>query len=193
MASRVPAWANLPNLLTLLRLLLVPVVVHYIVDGRYLLAGWLFGAAGITDILDGAAARLMDVKTPAGAYFDPIADKCLLSGAYLALAWAHFVPWWLVAVIFGRDVYILLGVGLFMLFTTARRFPPSIWGKVSTFVQICTAVLAMARVIFGTRVLVAISSAMLWPCVGFTVWSGLDYTSKAIRVYRYIDAVRARE
>jgi cardiolipin synthase len=179
-----PAWVNLPNLLTLLRLLLVPVVVVFIVEGRYLLAGWLFGAAAFTDILDGAAARWMGVSTPVGAYLDPIADKCLLSGVYLALAWAHLVPWWLVGIIFGRDIYILLGAGVFLLFTPARSFPPSIWGKVSTFVQICTAVLWMARVIFGTRVLAELSSAMLWPCVGFTVWSGLDYTMKGIRIFR---------
>jgi cardiolipin synthase len=179
-----PAWVNLPNLLTLLRLLLVPLVVLFIVEGRYLLAGWLFGAAAFTDILDGAAARWMGVSTQVGAYLDPIADKCLLSGAYLALAWAHLVPWWLVAIIFGRDIYILVGVGVFLLFTPARRFPPSIWGKVSTFVQICTAVIWMADVIFGTRVLAELSSAMLWPCVGFTVWSGLDYTLKSIQVFR---------
>jgi len=184
MASRRPAWVNLPNLLTLLRLLMVPVVVYYIVDGRYWLAGWLFGAAAFTDILDGAAARGMGASSPVGAYFDPIADKCLLSGAYLALAWVHIVPWWLVAIIFGRDIYILAGVGVFMLFTKIRRFPPSIWGKVSTFVQICTAVLALAYVIFRTRVLAEISSAMLWPCVGFTVWSGLDYTWKGVHAYR---------
>jgi cardiolipin synthase len=182
--SRLPAWANVPNLLTLLRLLLVPVVVYYIVDGRYLLAGWLFGAAAFTDVLDGAAARAMGVRTQEGAYLDPIADKCLLSGVYLALAWAHIVPWWLVAVIFGRDIYILVGVGAFMLFTPVRRFPPSIWGKGSTFVQICTAVLCMARVIFQTRVLAEVSSAMLWPCVGFTIWSGFDYTWKGIHAYR---------
>ncbi len=184
MASPKPAWVNLPNLLTLLRLLMVPVVVYFIIDGRYLLAGWLFGGAAFTDILDGAAARAMGVSTQAGAYLDPIADKCLLSGVYLALAWANIVPRWLVVIIFGRDLYILAGVGLFMLFTSIRRFPPSIWGKVSTFVQICTAVLFMARVIFETRVLAEISSAILWPCVGFTVWSGLDYTWKGILAYR---------
>jgi cardiolipin synthase (CMP-forming) len=184
MATRTPAWLNLPNLLTLLRLLMVPVVVYFIVDGRYLLAGWLFGAAALTDILDGAAARAMGVSTQAGAYLDPIADKCLLSGVYLALAWAHLVPRWLVAIIFGRDIYILAGVGIFMLYTPLRRFPPSVWGKVSTFVQICTAVIWMARVIFGVPVLAELSSAMLWPCVGFTVWSGLDYTWKGIHAYR---------
>jgi cardiolipin synthase len=179
-----PAWVNLPNLLTLLRLFLVPVVVYEVVEGRNLLAGWLFGAAAFTDILDGAAARGMKMTTQAGAYLDPIADKCLLSGVYLALAWAHLAPWWLVGIIFGRDIYILIGAGLFMLFTPMRRFPPSIWGKVSTFVQICTAVIWMARVIYGTRVLAELSSAMLWPCVGFTVWSGLDYTWNGIRFYR---------
>ena len=184
MVLRMPAWANLPNLLTLVRLLMVPVVVHYIVDGRYLLGGWLFGAAAFTDILDGLAARGLGGSTQVGAYLDPIADKCLLSGVYLALAWAHVLPWWLVAIIFGRDIYILAGVALFMFFTSIRRFPPSIWGKVSTFVQISTAVFWMARVIYGTRVLAEISSAMLWPCVGFTVWSGLDYTWKGIVAYR---------
>jgi cardiolipin synthase len=179
-----PAWVNLPNLLTLLRLLLVPVVIHCIVDGRYLLAGWLFGAAAFTDILDGVAARRLHLGTAAGAYLDPIADKCLLSGAFLALAWARLTPRWLVALVLGRDVYILAAVGVFMLFTPLRRFPPSVWGKVSTFVQICTVILVMAHVIFGTRLLAELSSAILWPCVGFTVWSGFDYTWRGILAIR---------
>jgi cardiolipin synthase len=179
-----PAWVNLPNLLTLSRVFLVPVVVYFIVVGRYTLAASLFGVAACTDILDGAAARGMRVTTQVGAYLDPIADKCLLSGVYLALAWAHLVPWWLVAIIFGRDIYILAAAAIVMLLTPIRGFPPSIWGKVSTFVQICTAVLWMARTIFATRVLDEISSAMLWPCVAFTVWSGLDYTWKGILAYR---------
>ena len=179
-----PVWVNLPNLLTLLRLLLVPVVVYEIAAGRYLLAGWLFGAAAFTDILDGAAARGMRVTSQVGAYLDPIADKCLLCGVYLALAWARLLPWWLVAIVFGRDIYLLAAVGVFMLLPPVRRFPPSVWGKVSTLVQILTAVVWMARTIFGTRVLAELSSAMLWPCVGFTVWSGLDYTWRGIHVYR---------
>jgi cardiolipin synthase len=179
-----PAWVNLPNLLTLLRLLLVPVVVYFIVVGRYTLAASLFGVAAFTDILDGLAARGLQVTTQVGAYLDPIADKCLLSGVYLALAWAHLVPWWLVAIIFGRDIYILAGVGIVMLFTPLRKFPPSVWGKVSTFVQIWTVVVWMAKTIFRTSVLVELSTAILWPCVAFTVWSGLDYTWKGIQAYR---------
>jgi cardiolipin synthase len=179
-----PDWLNLPNLLTLLRLFLVPVVVFYIVAGHYTLAASLFGVAAFTDILDGAAARGLGLTSQAGAYLDPIADKCLLSGVYLALAWARLVPRWLVVLIFGRDIYILAGVALVMLFTPMRKFPPSVWGKVSTFVQIWTVVLWMARRIFAIPVLDELSDAILWPCAVFTVWSGLDYTWKGIRAYR---------
>jgi cardiolipin synthase len=179
-----PAWLNLANLLTLLRLLLVPFVVYCILTGHRTLGASLFGVAAFTDVLDGAAARALGLATQAGAYLDPIADKCLLSGVFLALAGARLVPWWLVAVIFGRDIYILAAVALVMLFTPIRRFPPSVWGKVSTFVQIATAVLWMASGIFGGRVLAALSAAILWPCAAFTVWSGLDYTWKGIQAYR---------
>ena len=179
-----PKWANLPNLLTLLRLAMVPWVVYEILEGHYLLAGWLFGGAAFTDILDGLAARGLGEATETGAYLDPIADKCLLSGVFLALAWVRLVPRWLVALIFGRDLYILAAVAVLMRFTRLRRFPPSVWGKVSTFVQIATAIAWFSRAIFGARVLDEISSAMLWPCVAFTVWSGLDYTWKGIHVFR---------
>ena len=179
-----PDWVNLANLLTLLRLLLVPVVVKLIVEGHYQAAGWVFGGAAFTDILDGLAARGLKLKTSTGAYFDPIADKILLSSVFLALAWARLLPWWIVAVILGRDLYILGGSILFLLFTPERKFPPTVWGKISTFVQICTVVLWMARLAFGTSVLVEISSAILWPCVGFTIWSGLHYTWVGIDLYR---------
>ena len=189
-----PNWVNLANLFTLLRLLMSPLVVYFIMEGRYLLAGWLFGAAAFTDILDGLAARGLKLKTDVGAYFDPIADKTLLSSVFLALAWAHLVPRWVVWIIFGRDLYILLGSVLFLLFTDVRKFPPTVWGKMSTFVQICTAVFWMARLSFGTPALVEISSAILWPCVGFTLWSGLHYTWIGIHLSRgHIDGVSAGE
>jgi cardiolipin synthase len=179
-----PAWVNLPNLLTLVRLCMVPLVIYFIQAGRYTLGGWLFGAAAFTDILDGAAARVLGLRTETGAYLDPIADKCLLSGVYLALAMAHLAPWWLVAIIFGRDICILAGAAIIMRLTPIRRFPPSVWGKVSTFVQVATAVVWMARSIFGGRVLELLSLAILWPCAAFTVWSGIDYTRKGISAYR---------
>jgi cardiolipin synthase len=179
-----PRWLNLPNFFTLLRVILTPFVIREILEGRHLRALELFAIAAFTDILDGAAARRFGVVTSTGAYFDPIADKCLLSGVFLALAAARIVPRWLVGMIFGRDLLILGGAGAVLLYTTVRRFPPSGWGKASTFVQILTAVAWMARDAFEIGVLNAFAALMLWPCVGFTVWSGLDYVRRGIRIAR---------
>jgi cardiolipin synthase len=179
-----PTWINLPNLLTLVRLALLPFILHAILTGRHTLALILFAIAAATDLLDGWAARLFGQSSPSGAYFDPIADKCLLSGVYVAMAAAGTVPWWLVALILGRDFYILLGVGVILLFTPIRKFPPSVWGKVSTFVQIATAVVWMARNMLELPILDSVSWAMLWPCAVFTVWSGIHYTLRGIQTVR---------
>ena len=170
-----PSSVNAANLLTLLRLALVPFVILAILDGRHTLALALFAGAAFTDVLDGAVARRFSLVTRAGAWLDPVADKCLLSGVFLALAAAGTVPWWLVGIIFGRDFYILAGAATVMLLTPVREFPPSIWGKVSTFVQIVTVVVWMA----GN------SSAMLWPCAAFTIWSGIHYTWRTLQVWRH--------
>jgi cardiolipin synthase len=121
-----PAWLNLPNLFTLSRLALTPFVIGAILDGQHTVALALFAAAGFTDFLDGAAARKLKMSTQTGAYLDPIADKCLLSGVFLALSVAKIVPKWVVAIIFARDLLILAGVGIVLLFTSVRRFPPTL-------------------------------------------------------------------
>ncbi len=175
---------NLPNLFTLLRVILVPFVIQAILAGSHILALSLFALAAFTDVLDGATARQFGLTTQAGAYLDPIADKCLLSGVYLALAAGGMLPWWLVAVIFGRDLYILLAVAALLLLTPVRQFPPSIWGKVSTFVQILTAVLWLSRNVLKFRVLDSLSWGMLWPCAAFTIWSGVHYTWRGLRIAR---------
>ena len=179
-----PGWFNLPNSFTLLRVVLTPLIIKYIVEGRHMLALELFALAAFTDYLDGATARRLGVTSQTGAYFDPVADKLLLSGVFLALAAARIVPWWLVAIIFGRDLLILGGVAIVLLFTSVRGFPPSVWGKASTFVQILTAVTWMGRNAFEIRVLDALATLMLLPCVGFTVWSGLDYVRRGIQISR---------
>jgi cardiolipin synthase len=179
-----PAWVNLPNLLTLSRLVLTPFVIAAILGGRHVVALALFALAGFTDFLDGAAARRWKVATQVGAYLDPIADKALLSGVYLALAVAGIVPGWVVGVIFARDLLILAGTGMVLLLTTMRRFPPSIWGKWSTFIQILTAVAWMARNALPHPKLDALAWILLAPCLGLTIYSGLDYAWRGIRISR---------
>jgi len=179
-----PRWFNLANFFTLLRLVLVPFVIGAILDGQSLRAMELFALAAATDVLDGEAARRLRLATSTGAYFDPIADKCLLSGVFLALAAVRSVPWWFVVVVFGRDLYILTAVGIMMAFTRVRKFPPSTWGKISTFVQIAAAVTWMAKDMLGYLWLIPLAGAVLWAAAVLTVWSGVHYTWRGIQVLK---------
>jgi cardiolipin synthase len=179
-----PHWFTLPNLLTLSRLVLTPFIAGDILNGRPGRALTLFLLAAVTDAIDGWLARISGSGTQFGAYLDPIADKVLMSGIFLALGAAGFVPWWFVAIVFGRDLYLLLAVAAMMSLTKVRKFPPSVWGKLSTFVQIATAVTWMTRNLGQVQVLDALASAMLWVCAVFTIFSGLHYTARAVRILR---------
>ena len=94
------------------------------------------------------------------------------------------MPWWFVAVVFGRDLYILLAVAAIWLMSPVREFPPSLWGKISTFVQILTAVIWMARDVIELPALNSLSAVMLWLCMVFTLWSGIHYTWRGVQLAR---------
>lgn len=175
---------NLPNLFTFLRIVLAPFVIQSILAGQHIRALLLLVAAALTDVFDGALARGLGSTTNTGAYLDPVADKILLSGVYLAMAAARIVPWWFVALIFGRDLFILAGAGVSFLFLGRRKFPPSVWGKLCTFFQAGTAVVWMARNAAPSPTLNQLAGALLWPTAAATVWSGLHYAWRALREAR---------
>jgi cardiolipin synthase len=179
-----PRWLTLANLITLSRLVMTPFIIADVLHGQHTRALVLFFVAAWTDAFDGWVARLSRGATQSGAYLDPVADKCLMSGIFLALGAAGFVPWWFVAVVLGRDLYILLAVLAALALTKVRKFPPSRWGKLSTFVQIATAVTWLTRNLYPGGVLDWLASAMLWVCTAFTVWSGAHYTWRGIRTLR---------
>jgi cardiolipin synthase len=179
-----PVWVTIPNVLTLLRLALVPFVIAAVLAGRHTRALELFLLAGFTDLIDGAVARHFRSSTQAGAYLDPIADKCLLSGTFFALAAARIVPWWFVLLVFGRDLYILAGVAILMLKTRNRNFPPSRWGKFSTFFQIAAAVAWMVRNAVPGPLLDAAATTLLWASAAFTLASGIHYTWRGAQLLR---------
>jgi cardiolipin synthase len=168
-------WLTLPNLFTLARLVLAPIIVSDIVRHKSFDALAWFAVAAATDAIDGYLARHFGAETPGGAFFDPIADKVLLAGVYLALAAAGSVPWWLVVVIFGRDLLILGASAMALAATKLRAFPPSVWGKTSTFFQILTAVSFLSRDALGWPVLRGAAAVVIWPTLALTVWSGVDY------------------
>jgi len=156
--------------------MLAPFVAADILEGYYGRAIALAFFAGLTDVFDGLLARKMGESTATGAYLDPIADKILLSAIYVALGVAHAIPWWMVGVVFGRDVLILGMAAYGILFTSVRKFPPSVWGKLSTFFQISAALMVMcARAGFPAPVTLAV-----WLMVAATVWSGVHYAWRGI-------------
>jgi cardiolipin synthase (CMP-forming) len=171
---------NLPNLFTLARLVLAPFIASDILRGHYSRAIILLFAAGFTDVIDGFLARRLKASTPAGAYFDPIADKILLSVIYVSLGLAAAMPWWMVAVVFGRDILILAMAAYGLLFTSLRKFPPSVWGKISTFFQIAAALLVM-----GDRagIPAPVTLALCLMLVG-TIVSGLHYMWRGLVMLR---------
>lgn len=171
---------NLPNLFTLARLILAPFVASDILHGRYGRAIILLFAAGFTDVIDGFLARSLQKSTPAGAYFDPIADKILLSVIYVSLGVAGAIPWWMVAVVFGRDVLILAMAGYGLLLTAIRKFPPSMWGKISTFFQIGAALVVMVE---RAGIPAPVTLALSLMIVG-TVVSGLHYAWRGVVMLR---------
>ncbi len=179
-----PRQINVANGLTLLRLLLAPPIVAAMWTGRHGLALALFALAAATDLFDGAAARRFGLETPLGAYLDPIADKCLLGAMFLAMAGARMVPWWFVAIVLGRDVYLLLAAAILLRFSSRRRFPPSVWGKASTFVQIVAAITALAAGMWGHGNPWIPAAALLRISAAFTIWSGVEYTWRGIAIAR---------
>jgi cardiolipin synthase (CMP-forming) len=177
------SWLNPATMVTLLRVGLTPLVAQAIAGERHLLALLLFFVAALTDALDGALARRFTCITTLGAYLDPIADKLLLSTVYICLAFIQSVPWWFVAVVFGRDLLILAGAGAALCFTQGRKFPPSVWGKFSTFMQILTAVVWMARNVLQSKMVEGMAGGLLWATAVATVWSGLHYGWRAVRLW----------
>src|SRR5439155_683912 len=135
---------TVPNLLTLLRIVAIPIFLIFLEDLRYREALGIFVAAGLTDGLDGAIARLTRTKTTFGAYLDPAADKLLLVSAFIALGFMHEVPRWLVVLVISRDVIIVLG--FFLLFLVTREtmeVQPSVGGKLSTFLQLASVAIVL--------------------------------------------------
>jgi len=179
-----PGSINAANCLTALRLLLTPPIVAAMWTGRHGLALALFMLAAATDVLDGAAARRFQQTTALGAYLDPIADKFLLDAMFLAMGGAGMVPWWFVAIVVGRDLYLLLAAAILVRCTRRRSFPPSVWGKASTFVQIITAIASLAAGMLGHSNLWIPAAALVWISAVLTIGSGAEYTWRGIEIAR---------
>ena len=142
--------------------------------------------AGVTDGIDGYLARHFAWTSRLGAYLDPIADKLLLVSLYIVLGMRGVVPLWLMWLVLGRDVVILGMIAFAFVFTSIRSFPPSVWGKISTIIQMGAAVallggrafeLGLERTWFQTFA--------VWTTAAVTIWSGVHYTWLGLKRLRH--------
>jgi cardiolipin synthase (CMP-forming) len=155
-------------------------LIWLIATDRVHAAFWLLVVAGMSDLLDGYIAKNFNARTELGAYLDPIADKTLLDGIYVALALAGWLPSWLAMLVVGRDVLIVLGVVLIQRRNPVFRAKPLLIGKVNTFAQLslaaCTLAHAGGVIDLGMLVAVLIVAVSLT-----TVLSGAGYAGQALR------------
>ena len=172
---------NLPNLITLARLLSVPLAIWLILGQRYGVAFWVLVGAGVSDALDGYIAKRWNQRTRLGAILDPAADKALLTGVYFTLAVAGHLPAWLVFLVILRDFLIVLGFIVIRSTAARTRLDPLYISKINTLVQIALVGFVLARL--GLGVDAGIETALLIAAAAVTtVWSGLSYLARCARL-----------
>jgi cardiolipin synthase (CMP-forming) len=150
-----------PNLLTLMRLFIIPFLVIEILDGHYRMSFALFILAGISDALDGLLARWLSQKTTLGQYLDPIADKLLLSTLFVVLTHVGMIPQYVTVLVFSRDVGILLISTLLYVTGALRDFRPSLLGKLNTLVQIVSLIVVLCQKIFVSAQLATLRDVLV--------------------------------
>lgn len=173
-------FAQTPNLLTLLRILMVPVIVVLLNDHEYAYALLIFTLAGITDGLDGWVAKTFNLQSAMGAMLDPIADKLLLVSTYTMLAVLGDIPFWLLVLVVFRDFIIVGGYWLLVAMDKKLEVQPSLISKLNTFFQIFLVLLVLIDRA-GWLMLDDAIYGVLLVVVTTTVLSGMGYVRAGIR------------
>jgi len=193
-----PAWSqggarsrgaslSIPNLITLGRILLVPVLVWAIASGEMRIAFVLFLAAGVSDAVDGFLAKRFGMATALGAYLDPLADKAMLVSIYVALAVIGAIPLWLVILVVSRDIMIVSAVILSWLVDRPVPLKPLRVSKLNTVAQIVLALLVIAALGFDFDAQLAIVGLMALVAV-LTLLSVAFYVAEWVRHMNAVDS-----
>lgn len=185
---------TIPNILTFLRMALIPVFAILLVYNR---EGWalvVFTIAGVSDGIDGFLARRFGQESELGTIIDPIADKLLMTTAFIMLTLSSVVgtprhlpvPFWVTATVIGRDVLIVTVAAAITMVTGFRGFKPSWLGKASTFVQVLGVILILIAAVFPD--LRGFYLPTVYTTVaGFAVFSGIHYIFHVAKLMRSVD------
>lgn len=164
---------NIPNILTLARIVITPVIVYAILTGEAVMALVLMIAAGVTDMIDGAIARYFNQRTTVGAYLDPLADKLMLISAFVTLFIVDMVPLFLFLAVVFRDAVIVVGAVAYEMVTHQLKMEPSLISKATTFMQIVYVVTLLLHMAFPINE--QWIQGTLWVTFVVTCISGLHY------------------
>jgi len=168
------------NLITILRIILTPVFVIYLLNGQLTAALVVFAVCTVSDGVDGFVARFFNQKSRLGAYLDPVADKLLLVTAFVVLAAMGHLPPWLTVTVIARDVMIFLGVIIIHLNKLDLHIRPSILSKINTCLQFLTIAAVLSKGLFSLGPLVY--HFLYYATALFTVASGLHYIYFGLKV-----------
>jgi cardiolipin synthase len=171
---------NIPNVLTLIRISLVPVVVIFLIQGLFFDTLIIFAIAGITDALDGFFARILKQKTVLGSYMDPLADKALIISCFVALSILGMIPAWITVIIVSRDFIILSGVSVLFFMSVSFEIRPAFVSKITTVLQFLTVFSVLILRYLQGNFYYQLVEVVYWVTALFTVASGLNYVVKGI-------------
>ncbi len=164
---------NIPNILTIMRIVVTPIVVFCLLYEQFIVALLIFIAAGISDALDGMIARRYNQKTIIGSYLDPIADKILLNTLFIVLATMGLIPWWMTTIVILRDSIILIGIIVLQLTLHKIEVNPLFISKATTVAQIVT--IAWAILATSSKLMGLIFPFIMWTAAIMTMLSGFQY------------------
>jgi len=176
----------IPNIISIFRILLILPVLLLIFRSQYQWALFLFLVAGLSDALDGYLAKHFGWRTRVGALLDPVADKLLIAGSYIALAWLNLIPFWLATIVVSRDLIIAIGVFIYSFIIEPFEGEATRISKINTFLELLFVLVILCSIAFdwpANSVITVIGSAVL-----VTVFiSGIDYIISWIRRIRSHD------
>jgi cardiolipin synthase len=171
---------NLPNYITLVRVILIPFFINLMIYGYYQAALAVFVVACVTDALDGMIARLTKTQTALGAFLDPMADKLLILSAFVTLVLLGRLPVWLVIIVVSRDAILTMGSMVIYFTTRDLKIQPSIIGKATTVLQLIVVILSLVLMSYGKET--ELMAFLQWATAGVTVASGAQYALRGIKM-----------
>lgn len=173
---------NVPNLITVIRILLTPLFVIFLQRDMFPMAILVFTTAGVSDGLDGFIARVFNQRTELGAYLDPIADKFLLIASFVTLGIQQYIPGWLAVIVISRDIVIVMGIAVLNIMDIKIRIHPTLISKVTTFVQLFTVFLTLLYPKVPSEPMA--KYVMFWLTAVLTTVSGLHYMMLGLNTFQ---------